>query len=86
MFLPFSLQQIQGVTKPAIRRLARRAGIKRISGTVYEEIRNVLKGFLYKTVGDAVGLAEYAKRKTVTAVDVVYSLKKQGRSLYGYGH
>ena len=34
---------IQGVTKPAIRRLARRGGVKRISGMVYEETRGVLK-------------------------------------------
>jgi hypothetical protein len=34
---------IQGVTKPAIRRLARRAGVKRISGHIYEESRGVLK-------------------------------------------
>ena len=33
---------IEGVTKPAIRRLARRAGVKRISYGIYNEIRNVL--------------------------------------------
>ena len=34
---------IQGITKPAIRRLARRGGVKRISGLIYEEARGVLK-------------------------------------------
>ena len=34
---------IQGITKPAIRRLARRGGVKRISGRIYEETRGVLK-------------------------------------------
>lgn len=33
-----------GITKPAIRRLARRGGVKRISGLIYEETRGVLKG------------------------------------------
>ena len=33
----------QGITKPAIRRLARRGGVKRISGLIYEETRGVLK-------------------------------------------
>ena len=28
---------IQGISKPAIRRLARRGGVKRISGLVYED-------------------------------------------------
>ena len=37
---------IQGITKPAIRRLARRGGVKRISGLIYEETRAVLKTFL----------------------------------------
>lgn len=34
---------IQGITRPAIRRLARRGGVKRISGLIYEETRGVLK-------------------------------------------
>ena len=34
---------IQGSTKFAIRRLARRGGVKRISGLIYEETRGVLK-------------------------------------------
>ncbi|KAK3189018.1 hypothetical protein Dsin_028579 [Dipteronia sinensis] len=34
---------IQGITKPVIRRLARRGGVKRISGLIYEEARGVLK-------------------------------------------
>ncbi|XP_059302099.1 histone H4-like [Lycium ferocissimum] len=51
---------IQGITKPAIRRLARRGG-----------------------VSEAFYL--YIRRKTVTAMDVVYALKRQGRTLYGFG-
>ncbi|CAB4427387.1 unnamed protein product [Rhizophagus irregularis] len=53
---------IQGITKPAIRRLARRGGVKRISGLIYEETRG-----------------------TVTSLDVVYALQRQGRTLYGFG-
>ncbi|TKR79931.1 hypothetical protein L596_014079 [Steinernema carpocapsae] len=70
---------------PAIRRLARRGGVKRISGLIYEETRGVLKVFLESVVRDAVTYCEHAKRKTVTAMDVVYSLKRQGRTLYGFG-
>ena len=76
---------IQGITKPAIRRLARRGGVKRISGLIYEETRGVLKVFLENIVRDAVTYTEHAKRKTVTAMDVVYALKRQGRTLYGFG-
>ncbi|XP_077551097.1 histone H4-like [Haemaphysalis longicornis] len=76
---------IQGVTKPAIRRLARRGGVKHISGLIYEETRGVLKVFLENVIRDAVTYTEHAKRKTVTAMHVVYALKRQGRSLYGFG-
>jgi histone H4 len=76
---------IQGVTKPAIRRLARRGGVKRISGLIYEETRGVLKVFLESVLRDTVSYAEHARRKTVTALDVVYALKRQGKTLYGYG-
>ncbi|VDM57266.1 unnamed protein product [Angiostrongylus costaricensis] len=41
---------IQGITKPAIRRLARRGGVKRISGLIYEETHGVLKVFLEKVI------------------------------------
>ena len=111
---------IQGITKPAIRRLARRGGVKRISGYVslatslflespslaslsewhsfflfsfvfssysliYEETRTVLKSFLESVIRDAVTYTEHARRKTVTAMDICYALKRQGRTLYGFG-
>ena len=90
-----------GITKPAIRRLARRGGVKRISGLIYEETRGVLKIFLenvsglarlflvcqpvFQVIRDSVTYTEHAKRKTVTALDVVYALKRSGRTLYGFG-
>ena len=76
---------IQGITKPAIRRLARRGGVKRLSALVYEETRGVLKVFLENVVRDSVTYTEHGRRKTVAAEDVVYALARQGRPLYGYG-
>ncbi|PWA70389.1 Histone H4 [Artemisia annua] len=38
-----------------------------------------------KVIRDAVTYTEHARRKTVTAMDVVYALKRQGRTLYGFG-
>ena len=76
---------IQGITKPAIRRLARRGGVKRISGLIYEETRGVLKVFLENVIRDAVTYTEHARRKTVQAMDIVHALKRQGRTLYGFG-
>lgn len=76
---------LEGITKPAIRRLARRGGVKRISYYIYDYSRDVLKGFLSSVIRDAITYTEHAKRKTVTAMDVVYALKRQGRTLYGFG-
>ncbi|KAK9683632.1 hypothetical protein RND81_10G154900 [Saponaria officinalis] len=42
---------IHGITKPAICRLARRGGVKRINGLIYEETRGELKrisGLIYE--------------------------------------
>merc|ERR1712000_434043 len=49
------------------------------------ETRGVLKTFLEGVIRDAVTYTEHAKRKTVTSLDVVYALKRQGRTLYGFG-
>eukprot|EP00471_Norrisiella_sphaerica_P005575 CAMPEP_0184489298 /NCGR_PEP_ID=MMETSP0113_2-20130426/14987_1 /TAXON_ID=91329 /ORGANISM="Norrisiella sphaerica, Strain BC52" /LENGTH=116 /DNA_ID=CAMNT_0026872621 /DNA_START=177 /DNA_END=530 /DNA_ORIENTATION=+ len=75
---------IHGITDPAIRRLARRGGVKRISRLVYEETRDMLKEFLTKVMKDTITYTEYSKRKTVTAMDVVQALKRQGKTLYGF--
>jgi histone H4 len=77
-------ENIQGITKPAIRRLARRSGVKRISGDIYEETRGVLRYFLEDVIRDSVTYTEHARRKTVTTLDVVYALKRQGRTIYGF--
>merc|ERR1740123_2762292 len=80
-----SKSTIMGVNKPAIRRLSRRGGVKRISSLIYDETRLVLRSFLENVIRDSVTYTEHAKSKTVTAIDVVYALKRQGRTLYGFG-
>ena len=75
---------LEGITKPAIRRLARRAGCKRVSFDIYEFTRQTLHSWLSDVVGDSIIYTDHGKRKTVTASDVVYALKRKGRNLYGY--
>lgn len=77
--------KVEGITKPALRRLARRGGVKRISSFIYDDSRQVLRGFLEGIIRDAVTYTEHSRRKTVTAMDVVYALKRQGRTIYGFG-
>ncbi|KAJ7199604.1 histone-fold-containing protein [Mycena pura] len=77
---------VKSISKPDIRRLARRGGVKRISGLVYEETRGVLKIFLENVIRDAIAYTEHGGlRQTVTTLDVVYALKRSGRTLYGFG-
>eukprot|EP00661_Eupelagonemidae_sp_cell13_P001336 gene1335-4159_t len=86
------------ISKGGIRRLARRAGVKRIRGwlpllmerthtafpsaSVYDEVRTVLKGFVKSVMVDTVAIMELTKKKTVAAGDVLYALKKAGKTLY----
>lgn len=77
---------IKGISKPTIRKLARRAGVDMISAGVYDVARVELKEFLVSVVSDAIIYTEYAHRKTVTVQDVLYALKNRGRTyLYGFG-
>jgi histone H4 len=59
--------------------------VSNASGLIYEEIRGVLKVFLENVIIDAINYNEHAKQETVTAMGVVYALKRQGRTLYGFG-
>lgn len=76
---------IQGITKPAIRRLARRGGVARVSSLVYEEARDALAEFLRGVIRGALTSAAHARRDAVTAFDVVHALKLKGRALCGCG-
>ncbi|KAF4774065.1 histone H4 [Colletotrichum scovillei] len=61
---------IRGITKPAIRRLARRGGVKRISAMIYDDAREALKTWLESVLRDCVTYAEHRKAKTITIHDV----------------
>lgn len=75
---------ILSVTKPAIRRMARRGGIKRISSMMYDESRFVLKEFLTEVMRATVVHTDHANRRTVTAKDVVRAMNSRGRTIYGF--
>jgi histone H4 len=74
---------IQGVTNAAIRRLGRRAGVKRLSGLMYEETRGVMLVFLENTLKEALTYTEHRRGTKRRTNDVLQALKHQGRTLYG---
>lgn len=69
---------IQGVTKPAIQRLCKIAGIVRVSSTVYEEIRGLLLLYMREVVSDSVNAMEYARRVRLQRSDLEIALQSQG--------
>ncbi|CAG8610459.1 16935_t:CDS:2 [Gigaspora rosea] len=77
-------RNIRGITKPAIRRLARRGGVKRISADIYENARSALKDFLTDVLRDVVSYVEYERRKTVGVMEILLALKRRGRTMYGF--
>lgn len=74
----------KGITKPSTRRLARRAGIGRIAGDLHETVRTRYFAFLDTILGKALMFTQHARRKTVTASDIVEALRTEGLMLYGY--
>lgn len=52
---------------------------------VFRALFGVSADVLVQVIRDSVTYTEHAKRKTVTALDVVYALKRSGRTLYGFG-
>ncbi|CAJ0914652.1 608_t:CDS:2 [Entrophospora sp. SA101] len=77
-------ENVKNVTRGAIRRMARRGGVKRISAGIYDEARTALKDFLYHVLRDVVSYVEYENKKTVTLMEVLFALKRRGKTLYGF--
>jgi histone H4 len=75
---------VDSVSQGSIRRLARRAGVKRIAAPIYNDVRSVLHTFVEGVVRDACAIVEHSRRKTVSASAIVQALRKRGRTLYGY--
>ncbi|KAI8956246.1 histone-fold-containing protein [Xylaria longipes] len=65
-----NLRLVVGIDDLNNRRLARRGGVKRISGSIYDEIRGALKKRLEEIIKDCVAYTEYRQAKTVTINDV----------------
>jgi len=76
---------IQGVTKGAIGHFTQRGGVNHISGLVNKKTRAFTKVFLEKVMRDAVTFTEHARCKTVSGLDMVTALKRNGCNLYGFG-
>lgn len=67
---------IQGLTKPAMRRLCHKAGVGRISGLVYEELRGITKVRTEEIVRDAITLTKYQQKKVIGDDEMLAAISK----------
>lgn len=67
------------ITKPALARLARRAGVKRISGDAYEELRKRLKKHLEDIIKIALIFKNNEKCKTLMLRHLLLAYQSMGR-------
>ena len=70
------------ITKPAIRMLCRRGGVKRIRSDVYAKVRLAIRGIRSATLRHAATYADSRKSSMVTSRDVALALQRQNRTLY----
>ncbi len=78
-------REVYQVSRGNLRRLAKRGGVIRISSNSFNSAREFADAMLVRVTRDSIVYAEAAKRRTVTAMDVIYALKKNGKTIYGYG-
>jgi len=71
------------LSRAGIRRLARRAGVLRVSQHTYSHVEEALRWFIRNVVHDASIYCQHAKRITVMPVDIARALKRSGFCLYG---
>jgi histone H4 len=72
----------KAMTKPAIRRLARRGGVKRLNADVYDTSRKAYTRYLKPLIKHALTYMMHARRRTVTVDDIVRASKHVGQQYY----
>merc|ERR1711894_8245 len=75
---------LKGLTKPTLKKLARRGGVKRISANSHDEMHFMVKEFLTTVISNTCTYSDHGKRKTITLQDVKYGLKNQGIHMVGF--
>ncbi|CAD7943517.1 unnamed protein product [Amoebophrya sp. A25] len=75
----------ENLRKGAIRRMARRGGVRRVSKLMYDECREAFGSFLQAVLKDVLAYARHGRRKTARSRDILAALKRQGTTLYGFG-
>jgi histone H4 len=75
-------KKMVNIRKSDIRRCARQGGVKRMTPHTVDVARAALVDFMTTIIKDATVYTMHASRKTVITNDILYALKKNGRTLY----
>lgn len=77
---------IDGITKPAIKRLSRRSGVKRITLRSVPHFRIIMDKFISELCKHAIASMESGgkNRKTIIPRDIILACKNLGITLLGY--
>ncbi len=66
---------IQGITKPALNKLTKKAGVYRTGSLIYEELRGIIYVFIEKLMNDIVAFNIHKRKTTITKEDVYEASK-----------
>merc|ERR1712194_991307 len=76
---------ISKVSHAALRRLARRGGVRRVSKTSYQHITADLKEMIYEIYMDLYWLTSAYNRKVIRPRDIAHVVSKRGPQVLGMG-
>lgn len=68
---------IQGLTKPAFERIARKAGVKSMTGLMTEELRGITKVEMENILRVANNVRGHRRAKTISADDIAYGIDQE---------
>ncbi|KAM0681202.1 hypothetical protein GINT2_000397 [Glugoides intestinalis] len=72
------------ISGPAIRRLARRAGVSRVGAGCIPEVNDAAVNYLTSLLDCCRIYCSHSKRKTINCQDVIYALKRLGTKYMGF--
>ena len=75
------MSEIKGITKPALTRLARKAGVKSMSENCINVLQRILYSKTERLLNDIIILNENKKNKTIMEDDVYETLRWNGKNV-----
>jgi histone H4 len=77
-------RQERALTARDVRRIAHKAGVRRVDALMRDEVGYVLEHFIEDLVREALIYQQHDRRETMTSMDVALAVKRRGHSLYGF--